>query len=134
MPATSTRTGVIVVDHGSIRAEANEIVEQFVQLLAAHSQYRVIEPAHMELAEPSIATAFGRCVRRGAQRIVVAPYFLSPGKHWDQDIPRLTGQAAKNHPQVSFRVTHPIGLHPLMVEIIGSRIAECLADLDREGG
>ena len=128
------RIGVIVVDHGSVRDEANEVVEQFVQLLDAHSGYRIIEPAHMELAEPSIATALDRCVDRGAQRIVVAPYFLSPGKHWDQDIPRLTGQAAKNHPEVSCRITHPIGLHPLMVEIIGSRIAECLTDLEREGG
>ena len=36
----------------------------------------IVEPAHMELAEPSIATAFARCVERGATTVVVFPYFL----------------------------------------------------------
>ena len=37
-----------------------------------------------ELAEPSIKEAFGKCVQQGASRIIVSPYFLSPGRHWNQ--------------------------------------------------
>lgn len=121
------RIGVIIVDHGSRRAEANETLDEFVQLFAAHSSLRVIEPAHMELAKPSIADALGRCVDRGANHLIISPYFLSPGRHWDQDIPNLAAEAAAKHLGVTFQVTHPIGLHPLMVEIIGSRIDECLS-------
>lgn len=118
---------IIIVDHGSRRLEANEMLHEFVQLFIAHSSYRIVEPAHMELAEPSIATALDRCVKQGARHIVVAPYFLSPGRHWDEDIPRLAGEAADCHAGVTFQVTHPIGLHPLMVEIVASRVDECLA-------
>ena len=89
--------------------------------------WQVVEPAHMELAEPSIATAFAACVSQGAQRIVVMPYFLLPGKHWDQDIPRLTAEAAASHPGVEFMVTAPIGLHPAMAQVIQSRIDHCVA-------
>ena len=59
--------------------------------------------------------------------MVVCPYFLLPGKHWDQDIPHLTEQAAARHPGVRFMITAPIGLHPMMAEVIEHRIAHCLA-------
>ena len=52
-------------------------------------QYEIVEPAHMELAEPSIATAYRKCVERGAKNIIICPFFLSRGKHWKEDIPSL---------------------------------------------
>ena len=90
----------------------------------------IVEPAHMELAEPSIATAFDRCVARGAKTVVVFPYFLLPGRHWHDDIPRLAAAAAKSHPGVRYLVTAPVGLHPLMNDVIRDRIEHCLAHAD----
>ena len=118
--------GVIVVDHGSRRAESNDMLLEVVDLFREHSSWSIIEPAHMELAEPSIATAFARCVERGARTVVVHPYFLLPGKHWDQDIPGLTAEAAAHHPGVHWLVTAPLGLHVLMAEVMNSRIQHCL--------
>lgn len=119
--------GVIIVDHGSKRDEANQQLHAFVALFAAETQTAIVEPAHMELAEPSIATAFGRCVQRGAKRVVVIPYFLAPGRHSRSDIPRLAEEAAAGHPDVPVRVGEPIGLHPGMVEVIAVRLRECMA-------
>ena len=119
-------TGVIVVDHGSRRSESNEM---FLEVLTAFRQttdYPIVEPAHMELAEPSIETAFARCVQQGAKLVVIHPYFLLPGRHWDQDIPALAAQAAQNHPQVRYLVTAPLGVHPLMGQIMAERIEGCL--------
>jgi sirohydrochlorin ferrochelatase len=124
--ATATTTGIIIVDHGSRRAQSNVMLEHFVAAYAKGSHYAIVEPAHMELAEPSIAAAFDRCVARGATRIVVAPYFLLPGKHWDEDIPALTAEAASRHPGVPFVVAAPIGLHPMMQQVIEARIDHCL--------
>jgi sirohydrochlorin ferrochelatase len=81
----------------------------------------------MELAEPSIATAFTRCVDRGATTVVVFPYFLLPGRHWNDDIPRLAAQAAAKHPETRYLVTAPFALHPLMAEVMRQRIEHCLA-------
>lgn len=129
----ATPTGVVIVDHGSRRGESNDMLLQLVDLFRQHmrrgdpAREPIIEPAHMELAEPSIATAFDRCVARGARRVVVMPYFLLPGKHWHQDIPRLTAQAATKHPGVAFLVGAPLGLHPLIIQVIQSRLEHCLA-------
>lgn len=37
-----------------------------------------------ELADPSIANAFDRCVEQGATRVIISPYFLFPGRHWNK--------------------------------------------------
>jgi sirohydrochlorin ferrochelatase len=121
------KIGVIVVDHGSRRAESNDMLMRITALFQQHSGYAIVEPAHMELAEPSIAAAFDRCIERGAELVVIHPYFLLPGRHWQQDIPALAAAAAERHPGVPFRVTAPLGLHPLMAEIMAQRIEDALA-------
>lgn len=126
------KLAVIVVDHGSRRGASNELLLDVVKSFIDATQTPIVEPAHMELAEPSIATAFARCVQRGATTVVVFPYFLLPGRHWNEDIPRLAAAAAKNHPGVRYLVTAPFGLHPLMAEVMQQRIAHCLAHTQAE--
>lgn len=122
-------TGIVIVDHGSRRAESNAMLEAFVDLFIQHRpQYPIVEPAHMELAEPSIETAVRRCVERGAKRVAVCPYFFAPGKHWAKDIPELAQQAAEAA-GVPWVVTSPIGLTPLMVDVIDNRLNHCLERL-----
>lgn len=119
---------VIIVDHGSRREESNRLLKDIAALFAAkyHDRYPIVEPAHMELAEPSIAAAYARCVGRGAGRIVVMPFFLGPGKHWNEDIPRLAGQAAADFPHVETSVTEPLGVDDLLLQLIAKRIDERL--------
>jgi sirohydrochlorin ferrochelatase len=119
--------GVILVDHGSQRDESNAMLVDVVRNFAEATGLSLVEPAHMELAEPTIATAFARCVERGATTVVVFPYFLLPGRHWNEDIPRLAAAAACQHPGVRYLVTAPFGLHPLMAEVMKQRIQHCLA-------
>ena len=127
LDADQHKLGVILVDHGSRRDESNALLLDVVKQFAEATRLPIVEPAHMELAEPSIATAFARCVDRGARMVVVFPYFLLPGRHWHDDIPRLAAMAARQHPGVRYLVTAPFGLHPLMSEIMRQRIEHCLA-------
>ncbi|MEX0611400.1 MAG: CbiX/SirB N-terminal domain-containing protein [Pirellulales bacterium] len=125
--ANDPQLGVILVDHGSRRDESNAMLLDVVQNFAEATGLPIVEPAHMELAEPSIATAFAQCVERGAKTVVVFPYFLLPGRHWNEDIPRLAAAASRQHPGIRYLVTAPFGLHPLMAEVIRQRIEHCLA-------
>ena len=118
---------IIIVDHGSRRAASNELLEEVVRQFADSTGYSIVEPAHMDLASPTISEAFDRCVARGARTVVIHPYFLLPGRHWSEDIPRLAAEAAARHSGVSYLVTAPLGLHPLMSEIINDRIEHCLS-------
>lgn len=121
------KVGIVVVDHGSRREQSNLLLNDVVAMLQRISKAPIVEPAHMELAEPSIAAAFAACVDRGAELVVVFPYFLSPGRHWSEDIPRLAAEAAASHPEIRHLVTQPLGLHEAMAEIFADRVTHCLA-------
>ena len=127
MPQSPPGTGIIIVDHGSRRDESNQMLERVASLFQERfaTRYSVVEPAHMELAEPSIATAYARCVQRGATRVVVCPFFLGPGKHWTQDIPRLTAQAAASHPGTRYHVTATLGIDDLILDLLEKRVSHC---------
>ena len=121
------RQGIIIVDHGSRRGESNQMLERVAELFAERfaQRYDIVEPAHMELAEPSIATAYAKCVGRGAERVVVCPFFLGPGKHWTHDIPKLTADAAERFPGTSFHVTPTLGIDDLILDLLEKRISHC---------
>ncbi|KAJ6427429.1 hypothetical protein OIU84_022931 [Salix udensis] len=124
------KDGVIIVDHGSRRKESNLMLNEFVDMFRDKTGYLIVEPAHMELDEPSIRDAFGLCVQQGANRVIVSPFFLFPGRHWHRDIPSLTAEAAKEHPGVSYIITAPLGLHELLVDVVNDRINYCLSHID----
>jgi len=122
------KNGIVIVDHGSRRDESNRVLEEISSLFAKRfeQQYGIVVPAHMEIAEPSIATAYDRCVKRGASRVVVCPFFLGPGKHWTQDIPRLAAEAAAMHPHTTYHVTHPLGIDDLILDLLEKRVRFCV--------
>ncbi len=128
-PVNPQRTGLVLVDHGSRVEESNEMLLVMAEMVRRAVPWPIVEPAHMELAEPSIATAFDSCVTAGAELVVVSPYFLLPGRHWSQDIPALAAEAAARHPSVRYMVAAPLGLHPQMAEVVRSRVAHCLAHI-----
>jgi sirohydrochlorin ferrochelatase len=113
---------ILLIDHGSRRDEANEMLGSMADLVQRHAGDGVIvRYAHMELAEPSIASGFRACVAAGATEVVAFPYMLSPGKHSTADIPRLVADAAKEFPHVAFSVTPAFGLHEHLAEVVLER-------------
>jgi sirohydrochlorin ferrochelatase len=103
------------------------MLEEVARLFAERfrQRYEIVEPAHMELAEPSIGTAYARCIERGASRVVVCPFFLGPGKHWTQDIPRLTAEAAARFPQSRYHVAPTLGIDDLILDLLDKRAQHC---------
>jgi sirohydrochlorin ferrochelatase len=113
---------ILIIDHGSVRAEANNMLECVANLVQAMAGSGVIVRfAHMELAEPLIPEGFARCVSAGATEVVVFPYMLSPGKHSTRDIPRMVAEAAAAHPRVAYTVTAAFGVHDKLAEVILDR-------------
>jgi len=115
-------TALILIDHGSVREEANRMLEEVVALARARHIYDVVELAHMELATPTLAEAFTSCVDQGAEMILVHPYFLSPGRHSRSDIPRMAREAAASHPGVQAVVSEPLGIDERLVDVVLDRV------------
>jgi sirohydrochlorin ferrochelatase len=114
--------GILIVDHGSQKREANDMLRLMADLIQTMAGPEVVvRYAHMELADPDIAAGFSGCVQSGATDITVFPYMLSPGRHSTADIPRMVGNVAKAFPNVSFNVTPAFGLHEKLAEVVLER-------------
>ncbi len=120
------RRAIVVVDHGSRRAEANQLLEEVARRIQARCPDAIVRAAHMEIAAPDIGEAIDACVAAGAGEVVVHPYFLAPGRHSTRDIPELVQQAMARHPGIAVRVTEPLGLDEKLLDLVMQRIDESL--------
>jgi sirohydrochlorin ferrochelatase len=116
---------ILLIDHGSRKSESNEQLSQMARLVEemAPAGTRVFA-AHMELAEPDVATGFASCVEAGATEVVAVPYMLAKGRHAAEDIPRLVQEAAASHPGIATRITEPLGVHPGLGAVVLARVNE----------
>jgi sirohydrochlorin ferrochelatase len=125
------KKAILIIDHGSRRAEANEMLDCMAQLVQAMAgDAAIVRHAHMELAEPSIDAGFAACVAAGATEVVAFPYMLSPGKHSTADIPRMVAEAAEAHPRVRWSVTPAFGVNEKLAEVILNRAAVEVTAID----
>ncbi|HUE69437.1 MAG TPA: sirohydrochlorin chelatase [Pirellulaceae bacterium] len=127
-PSTTDAAGVLLVGHGT-RSERGR--SQFLSLADQVRQRlnRPLEPAFLELAEPTIAQAVERLVARGIQRLIVAPLLLFAAGHAKEDVPSAVAQALSRCgiAELPLHQTEPFGCHPLIVELAQQRVLESLA-------
>ncbi|MCF6285819.1 MAG: hypothetical protein L3K26_11565 [Candidatus Hydrogenedentes bacterium] len=120
-------TAVIIIDHGSRHAAANDMLFDMVSQYKAVTGIEMVEGAHMELAKPTLEDAVRACISLGAARIVVHPYFLAPGRHSTHDIPAMVVKVASEFPTIQFHVSEPLGVAPKIAEVMQQRILAALA-------
>ena len=114
---------ILLIDHGSVKAEANHMLEcmgALVQQLAGAEV--IVRIAHMELAAPGVDEGFAACVEAGATEVVAFPYMLSPGKHSTRDIPRMVASVAARFPDVRYSVTPAFGVNERLAEAVLERV------------
>lgn len=114
-------TALLIIDHGSVQPAANAMLDDVAVGLRRKRPDLIVEVAHMELAEPTIAQGIDACVRAGATEIIAHPYMLAPGRHATKDIPRLVHAAASTYPAIPVRVTAPLGLHDKIADVVLER-------------
>jgi len=123
---------LLLIAHGSRRAEANADLRHVADELLARGRYPVVEVSYLELAEPTIAAGGARCVDRGATEVILLPYFLSAGVHVREDMAGARADLAARFPAVTFRLAEPLGRHPLLLDVVDQRARE--AEGTRPGG
>ncbi len=119
--AAPSKTALLLIAHGSREENANADLYELVEQLRKQTRYAIVEASFLELAQPDIAEGGERCVARGAERVILLPYFLSAGVHVTRDLTQACRTLAGQHPGVAFRLAEPLGRHPLLLQIITER-------------
>ena len=118
-------TGIVIFAHGSSVATANEAVKAVAQSAASAGGFEQAEVAFLE-AHPSLGEAVALLAGRGANRILVVPYFLTLGIHLQRDLPGMVDELTRAHPTVEIRVTPPLDGHPALAQMLLDRAREAL--------
>jgi sirohydrochlorin ferrochelatase len=118
------KRAILLVDHGSRRAEANALLEEVADQIRKRTAESIVEVAHLEIAQPGIGAGIEACVEKGATRIIVHPFFLGPGRHTSEDIPAQVERAAQKHPSVEIRISEPLGSHAALIDVILDRVSD----------
>ncbi|ANH90920.1 cobalamin biosynthesis protein CbiX [Streptomyces sp. SAT1] len=121
---------VLLVGRGSTDPDANAEVFKASRLLWEGRGYAGVETAFVSLAAPDVPSGLDRCVRLGARRIVVLPYFLFTGILPDR-VRRQTEDWAAAHPDVEVRAADVIGPEPELLDLVMERYEEAAGGMVR---
>ena len=119
---------ILLMAHGSRNPEANDAVREIAELVKKMTLFDIVEVSFRELHEPNIQQGVDACVARGANRILLVPYFLYLGAHVQQDLPEELEQARERHPGVEMVMGKHLGVHKKLAEVVVERIAESLTE------
>ena len=111
---------LLLVAHGSRREASNEEIRQLTAHLEeqAGDRYQSVSCAFLELAEPSIPDGIEACIKQGAQEVIVLPYFLSAGRHVQEDIPREVAVKQQEYPNIPIQVAPYLGSAEGITELL----------------
>jgi sirohydrochlorin ferrochelatase len=118
------RTALLLIAHGSRESKANADLEHTAELLRTRGEWAawaMVSWSYLELAKPDIAAAAAECVEKGADVVLLVPYFLSAGLHVTRDLENARRQLSERFPQVEFKLAEPLGPHPLLAQIVAER-------------
>ncbi len=118
-------TGIVIFGHGSSVPSANQAVVRVAAQAAAAGGFLLAETAFLECA-PTLRDATALLVLRGADEILVVPYFLTLGIHLQRDLPRMIEKLVQEFGGLTMRVTPPLDGHPALSGIVVDRAREAM--------
>ncbi|WP_326735476.1 sirohydrochlorin chelatase [Streptomyces sp. NBC_01022] len=116
---------ILLVGRGSTDPDANAEVYKAARLFWEGRGYAGVETAFVSLAAPDVPSGLDRCVKLGAGRIVVLPYFLFTGILPDR-VRHQTEEWAAAHPELDVRPAEVIGAAEELLDLVMERYREAV--------
>ena len=104
---------LVTVAHGTRFAAGNRVAAAITSRAARRLRQERAVTSYVELCEPT----FAEVMAANATPAVVVPLLLSTGYHVSTDLP-----AAVATSRAPVRLTHPLGPHPLLAEVMAHRL------------
>ena len=119
-------TGIVVFAHGSSVESANEAVRIVARVISGDPDFPLVATSFLEGGKPDLPGAVEDLVSRGADRILVVPYFLTVGLHLKRDLPDLIAKIREERVDLLIQVTPPLDGHVGLGAILRDRAKEGL--------
>lgn len=126
---------LLIVGHGTRSAEGVAAFCQFVGRVRALAGERLpaVDGGFIELSKPSVTEAVGRMPTVAHPEMAAVPLVLTAAGHGKGDIPAALARARQRHPGLRWRYGRPLGPHPVLLDLLATRIDSALTGASREG-
>ena len=122
MSDAASPLGILIISHGSPRAEANQGFVGVVERVASRLGAGRILPAFFSIARPNIRDQVAQLVAQGARRVVLLPYFLYSGQHVTVDIPTLLAGCREQFPGITLELLSTLENEPTLEDLVVERL------------
>ena len=118
-------TAILIVGRGSSDPDSNSDLSKIARLFYEGRPYPVVESAYVSMTPPDVAKGLDRCLKLGADHVVVFSYFLFTGVLEDRI--RRQGEAfARANPGVEVRYAGYFGPDELVANLVVERYTEAV--------
>lgn len=118
-------SAVLVVGRGSSDPDANADLFKIARLMYEGRSYPIVETSFIGITTPLLEEGLERCIRLGAERIAVVPYFLFTGI-LERRV-RAHSLRFGSERGIDVRVTGYLGEDPLIARLVVERYREAIA-------
>ncbi len=122
--SAGSQEAIILLGHGSRVPEAGQDMERVAARLREKYGYPIIEVCFMSRLGPHFPEVFEKCVKLGATKVLVIPYFLHSGLHLVLDVPEMLQEEARKFPGVTLQMGRGFGFDEMLVDLVQTRIEE----------
>ena len=128
--STAEKEAIILLGHGSRVPDAARNMQKTAERLKEKHGYGLVEICFMSRLGPHFPEVFEHCVRKGATKVLVVPYFLHMGLHLLLDIPKMMQQEGQKYPQVELVLGKGLGYDELLVDLVHQCIQKSQEEKD----
>jgi len=102
---------LVITAHGSRKKESNDEIFKLAKKVAGlrTHDFDSVSAAFIQFTEPLLPDEIEKLAARGAEKILVFPYFIGAGSHVMRDIPDIIYDACEAYPDIWFSVTAHLG-------------------------
>ncbi|WP_017727723.1 sirohydrochlorin chelatase [Halalkalibacterium ligniniphilum] len=120
-------TAILLLGRGGSDPDANSDLYKITRLLWENLNYKIVETAFMGVTDPLVREGVERCIKLGAKRVIILPYFLFTGiliKRLEEMIVEFEAE----YPGCEFKLAEYFGFHTKLQTILLDRIHEALQE------
>lgn len=118
-------TAILLIARGGSDPYANGDFYKITRLLWEKLDVPIVESAFMGVTTPSVEQGIERCIRLGAKKIVMLPYFLFTGVLMER-MAKMVQQFTEQYGDVDFLLANYFGYHPNLKKVLLERMEQAL--------
>ena len=118
-------TAILLIGRGGSDAHANSDFYKITRLLWEKLHVKWVESAFMGVTAPLVDEGIERCMKLGAKKIVMLPYFLFTGILMER-MAKMVSNYQVQYPEHEFVLAEYFGYHPKLQTILKERVTEAI--------